>query len=68
MMTIWGSSVAVPEEWVSEVRPHYPTTVAAALFPSERAERAPMLPTPATLVVGRSSTSVIVAECMGTWT
>jgi integrase/recombinase XerC len=39
VLTVWDWSTEILEEWVAEVRPHFPTAGTAALFPSERAAR-----------------------------
>lgn len=39
VLTVWDWSSSVMEEWVNEVRPHFPNAAGPALFPSERAER-----------------------------
>jgi len=40
VLTVWDWTAEIVEEWVSEVRPHYPNAgVVPALFPSERSGR-----------------------------
>ena len=39
VLTVWDWTAEVVEEWISEVRTHYPTADQPALFPSERSPR-----------------------------